>query len=169
MNSRYFPQGDRSLPSRLPASLHRQLYRLAHWSRRQVWKVWRPRLEGVRVLAFDTRGRILLIRHSYGSDKWMPPGGGLGRSEDPVAAAVRELHEETGCRLVGARELGVLAEDLHGADNVVHLVAGQAEGDPLADLREIIDVGFFPLDALPERMPAGIPEVLRKYAACYDR
>ena len=89
----------------IPAPAHRAALRLAHALRRRWWRLRGARLAGCRVLALDAAGRVLLVRHSYGSDLWMPPGGGLARGEDAVAAAVRELREETGCRLVGAHLL----------------------------------------------------------------
>lgn len=61
-----------------------------------MWRLFRPRLDGVRVLAIDSTGRVLLVRHSYGTPRWMAPGGGLRPGEDPILAAGRELAEETG-------------------------------------------------------------------------
>ena len=39
-------------------------------------------------------GRLLLVRER-GAKHWSLPGGGMKKGEDPVAAAVRELDEET--------------------------------------------------------------------------
>jgi 8-oxo-dGTP diphosphatase len=40
---------------------------------------------------------ILLVRQTYrGSTFWTFPGGGIGAGETPVAAAIREVKEETG-------------------------------------------------------------------------
>jgi len=52
------------------------------------------------VLVFDPRGNVLGIRRSA-TDPWQPlrwnfPGGGVDPGEGVVAAAVRELREETG-------------------------------------------------------------------------
>lgn len=52
-------------------------------------------------LCHDDEGRMLLchIAPSVGAgDLWTLPGGGLDFGESPAAAAVRELHEETGLR-----------------------------------------------------------------------
>ncbi|WP_333605516.1 NUDIX domain-containing protein [Novosphingobium sp.] len=121
----------------------------------------RRKVEGVRVLAFDACGRILLVRHSYGSGTWMPPSGGLRRGEDPLGAAVRELREETGCALLDPRLLAVTEEYLQGAVNRVHAVIGATFDRPQADGREIVQVGFFACDALPEPMSMRVSEYLQ--------
>jgi 8-oxo-dGTP pyrophosphatase MutT (NUDIX family) len=136
----------------IPASLHRQGYRLAHAIRKRWWRIRKPRTCGCRVLAFDAAGRVLLVRHSYGSGNWMAPGGGLGRGEEPLRAAGRELREETGCGLEGAWQLTLVEEPLHGATNVVHVVAGSASGTPVPDGREVVEARFFAPDALPQPM-----------------
>jgi 8-oxo-dGTP pyrophosphatase MutT (NUDIX family) len=62
------------------------------------------RREAARVLLLDDRGRTLLFR---GCDPdrphrsfWFIPGGGVDPGETPEEAALRELREETGLRLV---------------------------------------------------------------------
>lgn len=119
-------------------------------------------MEGVRILALDGAGRVLLVRHSYGTRRWMPPGGGIARGEDALAAASRELREETGCDLRDARLLCISGEDLHGASNRVHLVRGSALGVPAPDRREIVAARFFAPDALP-------PDMTQRTAALLER
>ena len=109
--------------------------------------------DGCRIVAVDGEGRVLLIRHSYGSGQWMLPSGGIPKGHDAVATAIRELREETGCVLEDAVELAMIEEQLHGATNRVHVITGRASGDPQPDGREVVEAAFFPLDALPERMP----------------
>lgn len=136
----------------IPKPLHRLAYRLAHWARKRWWRIRRPRVSGCRVLAFDGAGRVLLVRHSYGTGNWMAPGGGLRRGEDPLRAGVRELREETGCGLAAPWKLTIVEEPLQGATNVVHIIAGSAIGDPVPDEREVIEAAFFASEALPGRM-----------------
>lgn len=138
----------------IPAPLHRSALRVAHKLRKRWWRLSGKRLVGVRVIAFDDRGRVLFVRHSYGSDKWLLPGGGIGRRETPLAAGVRELAEETGCRLHRAREIDCHDEPLAGTVNRVHLVAGYAVGTIRPDGREIVECRAFAPTALPGEMPA---------------
>ncbi len=119
------------------------------------------------MLALDGQDRVLLLRHSYGSGKWMAPGGGLRRGEDPLAAGLREFAEETGLELAQARLLQFVEEDLHGACNRVNIVAGRFSGQPRADGREIVEVGVFPLDGLPEWMPQGRAGKITEWAGWF--
>ena len=138
----------------IPAPAHRTALRLAHRIRLRWWRLRKPRLTGCRVLAIDSEARVLLVRHSYGSGYWMPPGGGMAQGEDAVDAARRELLEETGCRLEWAARLDLVEEQLHGAGNSVHVVAGLTLDAPRPDRREIVEAAFFALHALPEPMTA---------------
>ncbi|QTN19399.1 NUDIX domain-containing protein [Brevundimonas sp. AJA228-03] len=52
---------------------------------------------GVRAVAVDDRGRVMLVRHTYLHGWWLP-GGGVDRGETCLDAAARELFEETGLR-----------------------------------------------------------------------
>jgi 8-oxo-dGTP pyrophosphatase MutT (NUDIX family) len=134
----------------IPAPLHRAGLRLAHALRRRWWRLAKVKLNGCRIFAFDETGRVLLIRHSYGSGNWMLPGGGIDRGEAPLAAALRELQEECGCALEQARLFAVVEEPLYGTINRVHLVSGQAMGTPRGDGREVIELGFFSSADLPQ-------------------
>jgi 8-oxo-dGTP pyrophosphatase MutT (NUDIX family) len=136
----------------IPPPLHRLAYRLAHRLRKIWWRVRRPRVTGCRLLAFDEAGRVLLVRHSYGSGNWMAPGGGIKRDEDPLQAGARELREECGCGFADGWQVALVEEPLHGASNVVHVLAGTAVGMPVPDGREVIETAFFAPDALPTRM-----------------
>jgi 8-oxo-dGTP pyrophosphatase MutT (NUDIX family) len=44
-------------------------------------------------------GEVLVVKPWLGSGRWILPGGGLHRREDPLAGALRELREETGLML----------------------------------------------------------------------
>lgn len=65
---------------------------------------------GLAVKALDT-GRVLLLQRSLSDDDpaagmWEFPGGHIEPGEDPLAAAVREWQEETGCSLPAGKVAG---------------------------------------------------------------
>ncbi|MEO6093021.1 MAG: NUDIX domain-containing protein [Novosphingobium sp.] len=154
------------MPHLIPARVHRWVLRIVHGLRVHWWRWRRSKLVDCRVVAIDTRGRVLLVRHSYGSGVWMLPGGGPRSGEEPLATAARELREETGCILEGAIE--VAAPD-QTANPVAYVVVGRTSGTPRADRREIIEAAFFAPDALPEptsrALASRLPEWLDAYRA----
>ena len=149
----------------IPKPLHRVLLVQAHRVRLVWWRIRKPLLLGCRVLAFDGDGRVLLVRHSYGSGRWLLPGGGIAKGEAPLQAAFRELAEETACALEDPREIAVIEEPLAGTTNRVHIVTGRARGVPHGDGREIVAAQFFALDALP----AELAQQLRLHLADWVR
>ena len=130
-------------------SLHRLALRLGHRLRVGWWRLARPRIHGVSVIARDRVGRVLLIRQTYGPNHWVLPGGGVRRGEPPIDAAGREFAEELGCPLTDLRLLRVLEEPLHGATNVVHLFTATLAGEPRPDRREVAAAQLVALNALP--------------------
>lgn len=62
-----------------------------------LWVYFR-RGERTRVLVRSGH-EVLLVRSWLGDGRWILPGGGLHRNEDPRVGAVRELREETGISL----------------------------------------------------------------------
>lgn len=149
----------------IPPGLHRLAYRAAHALRRRWWRLARVQLTGSRLLVFDEAGHLLLIRHSYGSGNWMLPGGGIARGEDPEAAALRELTEETALTLSAPRVIAVVDEPLYGTTNRVHLFAGRAQGALRIDGREIIAAQFFALGDLPPDLSPALARGLEGWIA----
>lgn len=108
-------------------------------------------------------GKLLLVeqRHSPG---WALPGGLLRRGELPADGLLREVSEEVGVDLeVGSLPMpqAVLAPRVRRVD-VVYLMS---DGDRYAPTRgrdedEVIGLGWFALDALPEVSDATV-DILR--------
>lgn len=141
-------------------------YRIAQRLRLMYWRIAKPRIHGVKVVALRADGAVLLVRHSYqSSDLFMLPGGGIGRDEDVFAAAVREVREETGCLLSDPAIHGEFHSTAEGARNRITLVTGAASGKPHADGREIIEAAFVPLDSLPANIA---PATLRRLVEVRD-
>jgi ADP-ribose pyrophosphatase YjhB (NUDIX family) len=133
----------------IPAPLHRLALRWAHRMRNR-WLRWRkPQTGGVSVVAIDGEGRVFLVRHSYGSGRWALPGGGLGRGEDPDACARREMREELDCALEDLELAAEFEEPLYGSRHRAFVFTARFAGEPRIDGREIVEGGWFALDALP--------------------
>lgn len=138
------------MPHILPAPLHRALMPLAHRLRHH-WRRWRARpIAGVSVIVTNLGGDVLLLKHSYGADVWSLPGGGLGRGEDPLDAARREVREELGMELTRLEQVGTLEEVLSGSPHTAHIFAAVCDRQPQPDGREVIEARFFPSHSLPE-------------------
>ena len=149
----------------IPAPLHRMLYRVADRARRRVWRIRRPRRRSVFIIAMDERGRVLLVRHSYGPPVWVLPGGGVGRREQPEAAAAREFREELQCELQDLRLLITEAKPTTGSTGRRHVFTARVRGTPAPDMREIVEVGWFEADALPEEVGRWAGATAREAAA----
>lgn len=112
---------------------------------------------GTRLVAFDDRGRVFLVRHSY-----LPglhfPGGAIDAGETCREAARREAREEGGLELDTPPELFHIYRSAGspGRDHIVLFVArGVRQPRPKPPSLEIIASGFHPPDALPEAVTAG--------------
>lgn len=155
------------LIARIPAPLHRWVLR-----RLQPWRLWlwgrlAREVEGIMVLGFADDGRVLLVRHSYHlPDQWLLPGGGRASGEDMLAAAAREMAEETGCMLHDATHVGTVRRPMpQGWTNRIELVSGQISGTARADGREIVEVSLHAPDALPANAGAVVHDCLALWQA----
>lgn len=111
-------------------------------------------LQGVSVILRDDAGRVLLLRHSYGSPTWALAGGGLSALEDPAEGAKREVREELGIGLTDLTLLDQLDEVISGSPHRAYIFAALVDGTPKPDMREILEARFFRLDALPDDISA---------------
>lgn len=101
---------------------------------------------------FDDAGRILLIQRKD-NGRWALPGGWCEVNELPAEGAVREVWEETGCRVALSGFLGIFDNNYHGGGGLHHLycllfAARHVEGTPIVT-RETLDVGWFTPQVLP--------------------
>ncbi len=147
--------------------LERLGFRTAHAGLRAWWFVRRPHGHGVKCVlrapGGDGRADVLFVRHAYGDRaEWQLPGGGIGRREDPLAAALREAHEELGVDLDNMRSLGVVEDTGHHKRVTLHCF--EADVDPAGltvRWAEIEEVRWAPPDRPPRPYGLGVPEILR--------
>lgn len=105
---------------------------------------------GVRAACFDGEGRIFLVRHSYIAG-WHMPGGGVERHETVEQALAKELREEGNLVMSGRPQLFHVYFNNRTSrrDHVVFYRVEVTQTAPRKPDREIVESGFFPLDALP--------------------
>lgn len=128
---------------------------LVAWLRTRVshlaFLLLRPMTLGARALVFDEAGRVFLVRHSYVAG-WHIPGGGVEAGETVLTSLARELAEEGNIEITGAPALhGIFFNRASSRrDHVaVYIVREFRQSAPPKPNWEIVETGFFSLDALP--------------------
>ena len=152
-----------SIPSPPTRSLLARLAtRLAHG----YFALARGMTMGVRAACFDEAGRIFLVRHSY-VPGWHLPGGGIERGETALEALAKELREE------GNLALGAPPQLVHVYFNrqtsrrdhvLLYRCDRVTQTAPRPRDREIVEAGFFALDALPVATTAATRRRLEELA-----
>jgi len=112
-----------------------------------------PVAAGIMVVAKS--GTTLLGRRAD-SGEWAFPGGKLEPGETARQAAVREFQEETGVPVPSGRYRGMYENFL------CFSIHGEAEFDTSPN-EEFTEMGWFPLDALPEPMLRGADYLIKAY------
>jgi ADP-ribose pyrophosphatase YjhB (NUDIX family) len=115
------------------------------------------------VCVVSRNGSILMIRRGtdQGYGLWGLPGGYIDRGEVVENAAVREVWEETGLRVKVGELIGLFSES--GDPVIVAVFAASEIGGELEPGPEALEVGFFPVDDLPELAFPRDQDVLSKW------
>ena len=115
----------------------------------------------VNVVALTDDGRMLLVRQfRFGIHDFTLeiPGGVIETGEDPVAAGVRELREETGYAGRSARVLAQVRPNPAIQGNLCHIVLVEGcvrVGDTQFDPNEEIELHLLPVDEVLGRAERG--------------
>jgi 8-oxo-dGTP pyrophosphatase MutT (NUDIX family) len=125
--------------------------------------IFRPKALGVRVMLIKD-GQVLLVRQTY-LPGWFMPGGGVKRGETLEQAIRREAYEEIGAKMGKLTLLGAYTHfGEFKSDHSVLFHCADFTFSGKQD-REIAEVRFFPLDALPDGLLTGHRRRLEEYRA----
>lgn len=75
---------------------------------------------GVFVILRDDKGRCLMVRHNYGTEKYSLPGGKLEKGELYSEGGIREVLEETGLHIEITRLVGMFRLRLDEGDVILY-------------------------------------------------
>jgi len=118
------------------------------------WIHFRDPGVGAAVLVRDADGRVLLVKRGPEATRpglWCIPCGYVDYGEAVEDAAAREVEEETGLRVAVGDPVQVLSNFHDPAKLTVGVwFAGEVTGGVMQAGDDAVDVGWFPLDALPE-------------------
>jgi 8-oxo-dGTP pyrophosphatase MutT (NUDIX family) len=167
MTSPHGPSSPFTTLSREPAFDASPVFRVERLVRRSgrtgaVRSCWRVEMRPwVNVVAITTGGDLVLVRqerHGIEAPSLEVPGGVVDDGEDPAAAALRELLEETGYRGRVAEPLGWTFPNpaLQGNRLTTYLVRDCVRvGEPLGDGDEELEVVLVPAASARERVRRG--------------
>lgn len=126
---------------------------------RPLWRMTRGMTLGAQAVVFNEAGDVLLVRHGY-RPGWHFPGGGVEWNEALSEALARELYEETLVEVTKPPKLhGMFTnfEQFKGDHIAVFIVEHWQQSKMPTPNAEIKEIGFFPVNALPEGTTSAVP------------
>jgi 8-oxo-dGTP diphosphatase len=127
-----------------------------------VWKMLSPRMRlgiiratqqkftvSAAAVILNDAGEVLLLNHVLRPfSGWGLPGGFLTAGEQPEEAIRREIREETGIELENLEMFRIRTLNRH----LEMLFSATAVGDPEVKSQEILELGWFEIESMPEQM-----------------
>jgi 8-oxo-dGTP pyrophosphatase MutT (NUDIX family) len=125
-----------------------------------VYGVVHYRSRSVGVVALDDLGRVLLVgqyRYTLGQYSWELPAGGSAEDEEPQAAALRELEEETGYSAATIRPIlrAHMSNSISDEEALCYLASGFKQGTPKPEGTEDLRIIWVSLDKAMRMIAAG--------------
>jgi 8-oxo-dGTP diphosphatase len=110
-------------------------------------------------LITNDEGQVLLLNHVLRPKSgWGMPGGFLNKGEQPEAGLRREIREETGLELADIRLARIRTMQRH----LEIIFTAKGVGEASVKSREITELGWFDLDAMPPEMSLDQQFLIRK-------
>lgn len=133
---------------------------LPSWLRLKIIRVTQQKFTvSAAAVITDGEGRVLLLDHLLRPfSGWGLPGGFLTAGEQPEEAIRREIREETGMELANVNMFSVRAVGSH----IEILFRADSAGEATVQSREILDLGWFDVNGLPEKLSNSQKTVIRQ-------
>lgn len=110
-------------------------------------------------------GKLLMLTKSFGSSRWVFPGGAIKAGKDKEVAARREIKEDLDIDLVDLEYLGYFVQNVHHRKETMHCFLAQiSPGEINFDKRKIKEVGWFERAKLSKLTP-----ISKSVIALYDK
>ena len=128
------------------------------------WRMRRGTTLGVRIIAENEAGEVVLVRHTY-IGGWHLPGGGVEAGETAALSATRELEEEAGMRAKQPPTLvGVFSNHaVFKGDHILLFHTRELEACAPNSAGEIEEIGWFAPDELPQDASPGTRRRLAEF------
>jgi len=130
--------------------MKQSIYRFILYPAREVYRfIFQPKTQGVKAIIYY-KDQILLIKNTYGDQKWNVPGGGIKRNESLVDAIKREVYEEVGIKLYSVKKAGSFNNiDEYKHDTITVFMATVFNNIISIDNAEIKEAKWFKLSKIP--------------------
>ena len=143
--------------------MKRRIINLFYKILRVYWRIFKPITLGVRAVVVNDKNEILLVKHTY-QNNWFLPGGGVDKGETFEQAIKRELIEETGYEANMMELFGVYQNTYEGKrDNIVVFVCKNGKFIESSPSPEIEKYEFFSADKLPENTAKGMKKRIEEF------
>lgn len=128
---------------------------------------------GANVIIVDSTGRILVVRHNYGTKLWGLPGGKIEPGEEPADAAIRETLEETHL-IIQPEDTELLARCTQRSNSVVNLYRadrfeGSLAGTPTDEISLTQFMSFEEIIRQKEEFGTGYLRMIIMHMRCVHR
>ncbi len=133
---------------------------LPSWTRLRIIRVTQQKFTvSAAAVIVDAEGKVLLLNHLLRPfSGWGLPGGFITAAEQPEDAIRREIREETGLELTNVRMFRIRTVARH----IEMLFLADPAGEASVQSREILGLGWFDPNDLPEKLSNGQKKVIRE-------
>ena len=127
------------------------------------WFMVRPQTRGVKCLV-ENNGKLLLVKLNYAHHKWTFPGGGVGKKESFLDAAIRETKEEAGFNVTNLSYVGFYKTNREYKEDTVEIYLATTDiSEVKVDPIEIEEAKWFERSNFPENRSPAVDKILKIY------